>query len=159
MLSAFTDYLRASLTGLRRDAGPLADELALAEAYLRVQQSRMEDRLRFRIEADEAARQVPLPPLLLQPLVENAIHHGLEPQLDGGSVIVQARVAGDRLVIEVRDDGRGPAAPSRKGAGLALANIRERLAQRFGDAASLVLEPATPGTRAVLTLPLQGAAA
>jgi hypothetical protein len=159
MLSAFTEYLRASLSGLRRDAGPLADELLLAEAYLRVQQSRMEERLRYSIDADEDARRVTLPPLLLQPLVENAVHHGLEPQVDGGSVRVQARVLGQRLVIEVRDDGRGPAAPARPGAGVALANIRQRLAQRFGADASLVLEPATPGTRAVLTLPLAGAAA
>jgi hypothetical protein len=155
MLSAFTDYLRASLSGLRRDTGPLADELALAEAYLRVQQTRMDERLRFAIQADDAARRVALPPLLLQPLVENAVHHGLEPQLEGGTVQVRARAEGERLVIEVEDDGRGLAQTStRKGAGLALANIRQRLAQRFGDGASLELKPAARGTLAVLTLPL-----
>jgi signal transduction histidine kinase len=159
MLSAFTDYLRAGLGGLRRTEAPLADELALAEAYLRVQQSRMEDRLHFSIEADEATRRAPLPPLLLQPLVENAVHHGLEPQVAGGTVRVRARTEQGRLVIEVQDDGRGLGAPSRKGAGLALANIRQRLAQRFGNEASLDLAPASPGTRAVLTLPLDTGAA
>ncbi len=154
MLSAFTDYLRASLGGLRRDAGALADELALAEAYLRVQQTRMEERLHFHIEADEAARHQPLPPLLLQPLVENAVQHGLEPQVHGGTVWVRAQARGGQLVIEVRDDGRGLGKPARPGAGVALANIRQRLLQRFGDAASLRLEPAEPGTRALLTLPL-----
>jgi two-component sensor histidine kinase len=160
MLGAFTDYLRASLGTLRRDTVRVADELALAQAYLQVQQARMEDRLRFRIEADEAARQALLPPLLLQPLVENAVLHGVEPQLDGGTVTVRARVQGERLVLEVQDDGPGPDAPRRQagggaGNGIALANVRERLLQRHGDAATLTLAAASPrGTVAALTLPL-----
>ena len=157
MLSAFTDYLRGGLSGLRRDAGSLADELALAEAYLRVQQSRMDDRLRYVIDADDSVRAALLPPLLLQPLVENAVQHGLEPTLDGGTVHVQARAEGDWLVVEVRDDGRGPEPPPRRtqGNGLALANIRERLLQRYGDAASLEMLAADPGTLARLRLPLE----
>jgi hypothetical protein len=157
MLGAFTDYLRASLGGLRRDTATLADELALAEAYLRVQQSRMEERLCYVIEADERARAALLPPLLLQPLVENAVQHGLEPALDGGTVRVLARTEGGELVIEVHDDGRGPQAPPRmpQGNGVALANIRERLAQGFGPAASLEIAAADPGTVARLRLPLE----
>jgi len=160
MLTAFTDYLRAGLSGLRRDAGPLADELALAEAYLRVQQSRMEDRLHYVIEADEKVRAALLPPLLLQPLVENAVQHGLEPALAGGTVRVRARIDGDEIVIEVHDDGLGPEAPRRRppGNGVALANIRERLAQRYGDAARLEIGAADPGTLARLRLPLQAPA-
>jgi signal transduction histidine kinase len=164
MLGAFTDYLRASLSTLRRDAVPLAEELALAEAYLRVQQARMAGRLRYRIEADEAARQMPLPPLLLQPLVENAVLHGVEPQLDGGTVTVRARLEGGRLVLQVQDDGPGPDAPRRHagggaGNGIALANVRERLLQRHGDAASLIVARApTAGTVATLTLPADAAA-
>jgi len=159
MLGAFTDYLRASLGGLRRDEVTLADELALAEAYLRVQAVRMEERLRFSIEADEAVRRAALPPLLLQPLVENAVVHGLEPQVEGGSVVVRARREGDEWVVEVRDDGRGMASPSElreshhRGAGLALDNMRERLGARFGSNASLTLAPAGPGTVATLRLP------
>jgi sensor histidine kinase YesM len=157
MLGAFTDYLRASLGGLRRDEVTLGEELALAEAYLRVQATRMEERLRFSIEADDATRRTPLLPLLLQPLVENAVQHGLEPQLEGGSVSVRARTEGGAVVVEVRDDGRGPDAPAeaarRRGAGLALGNVRERLAARFGSDASLTLAPARPGTLATLRLP------
>jgi hypothetical protein len=160
MLGAFTDYLRSSLGSLRRDRVPLADELALAEAYLRVQQARMEDRLHFAIEVDAAARQALLPPLLLQPLVENAIQHGLEPSLGGGSVHIHARLNGPDLLIDVRDDGRGPATtPARPGNGVALANIRERLQQRHGERASLVITPADPGTRASLRLPFERAGA
>jgi hypothetical protein len=160
MLGAFTDYLRASLGTLRRDTVAVADELALAQAYLQVQQARMEDRLRFTIEADDAARSAAITPLLLQPLVENAVLHGVEPQLDGGTVTVRARVQDGRLQLQVQDDGPGPDAPRRHagggaGNGIALGNVRERLMQRHGSAAMLTLGPATPrGTVAELTLPL-----
>jgi sensor histidine kinase YesM len=86
---------------------------------------------------------VPLPPLLLQPLVENAVVHGLEPSIEGGTVRVSARVQGEQLVLEVQDNGLGLAAPAhgrpgrRNGQGLALANIRQRLLARYGSAATL----------------------
>jgi hypothetical protein len=107
---SFTDYLRASLSTLRSDNSPVAQELALAESYLQLLQARMEDRLQFSIQADETARAVPLPPLLLQPLVENAVVHGLEPSIEGGTVRVSARVRGEELVLEVQDNGLGLAA-------------------------------------------------
>jgi two-component sensor histidine kinase len=158
MLQNFTDYLRASLTTLRRDQGPLAQELDLAEHYLRLLQSRMEDRLQFSISADDAARCVPVPPLLLQPLVENAVHHGLEPTIAGGRVDVRARIHGALLVLEVQDDGRGLDAQPRRaaspGAGMALTNLRERLGALHGPLATLELLPAQPGTLARLTLPI-----
>jgi two-component sensor histidine kinase len=163
MLESFVDYLRASLGALRRDEAPLERELALAEAYLRLLGTRMEERLRYSIEADDAARRVSVPPLLLQPLVENAIRHGLEPKIDGGRIDVQARVVDGRtLVLQVRDDGLGtPAAPAGRAAGngVALANIRERLRSLYGDEASLELRPAHPGTCATLRLPLPAATA
>jgi signal transduction histidine kinase len=163
MLASFTDYLRASLGSLRSEQSAVAQELELARNYLELLRGRMEDRLRFSISADEAARAQPLPPLLLQPLVENAVVHGLEPSIDGGSVRVSARVSGGQLVLEVQDDGRGPDTPARPrlgapgatGAGLALANIRQRLLTRYGPAATLEIQPAQPGTLARITLPLQ----
>ena len=159
MLQSFTDYLRASLTTLRSEQSTVAQELLLAQSYLELLQARMEDRLHFSISSDEAARAQPLAPLLLQPLVENAVQHGLEPSIDGGGVRVSARVAGALLVLEVQDDGRGPDAPARRsgkpGAGLALANIRQRLLARYGPAATLEVSAAQPGTLARITLPLQ----
>ena len=159
MLQSFTDYLRASLGTLRNDNSPLDHELQLAQSYLQLLQARMEDRLRFSIVADAAARAQPLPPLLLQPLVENAVVHGLEPSIAGGSVGINARVEGGQLVIEVMDDGLGlnaaPKGRARSGAGMALDNVRQRLATRYGDAATLTLTDAAPGTRARITLPLQ----
>jgi hypothetical protein len=161
MLESFTDYLRASLGALRRDDSLVGDELEVARSYLELLQTRMDDRLRFDIDADEAARRQPVPPLLLQPLVENAVVHGLEPSIHGGRVAVTARVQGDRLVLEVHDDGRGLEAPPVAGRGtrtgghgMALENIRQRLFTRYGSAAALRLEPANPGTRARIELPL-----
>ena len=159
MLESFTDYLRATLARLRQDETTLGAELDLADAYLRLLQLRMEDRLQFSIDADEQARRALLPPLMLQPLVENAIHHGLEPKLEGGRLSITARVTGQTLHVTVSDDGRGPdAAPRRStGHGIALENIRQRLRTLYGDAASLTLEPQQPGMRATLHLPLVSA--
>ena len=158
-LLAFTDYLRSSLGTLRRDEGTLAQELELAENYLKLMQARMEDRLRYRVEAEPAARQVALPPLLLQPLVENAVVHGLEPSVVGGEVVIRARIEGLNLVLEVQDNGLGLDAPRgsgrRPGNGIALANLRERLLSRYGSAASLSVEAAPPGTLSTLRCPAE----
>ena len=130
----------------------------MVENYLRVAHARMEDRLSYRIDADAAARRVAVPPLLLQPLVENAVLHGLEPALDGGHVAITARVEAGMLVLHVKDDGRGLDAPPRPGKragnGLALANIRARLESIYGGMAQLDVSAGTPGTVAVLKLPL-----
>jgi glucose-6-phosphate-specific signal transduction histidine kinase len=157
MLESFTDYLRSSLASLRHEDATLAGELALAEAYLTLLKTRMEDRLRFTIDADAALRGARLPPLLLQPLVENAIHHGLEPKVEGGQVRIRAWREGTVLLLEVADDGLGLGAPGRRrsGQGMALSNLRERLSARYGDAASLQLSDAAPGTRATLRLPFE----
>jgi len=159
MLQTFTDYLRSALAGLRSAQSPLAQELELAQNYLQLLAARMEDRLHFSIEADEAARRQIVPPLLLQPLIENAVQHGLEPTIDGGHVAVKARVEGDRLVIDVLDNGRGIGAAARRsgrpGSGLALANIRQRLLGCYGPAATLDVSPAHPGTLARISVPLE----
>ena len=162
MLEAFVDYLRASLSGLGHGSHTLGDEIDLVDAYMRIIKIRMEDRLDYVIEVPAALRALALPPLTLQPLVENAIVHGLEPQIDGGRVRIDARHVDGRLVITVDDDGAGlaatttaPAARPGRGAGTALANIRQRLAQTYGSGASLELEAARPrGVRASLSLPI-----
>jgi len=156
LLDAFTDHLRASLTTMRAESVSLDQELGLVGHYLKLMQLRMCERLHFSIDADEAARAVTLPPLLLQPLVENAIHHGLECQVEPGHIHIHARVLDGLLRIAVTDDGVGLDAPkTRKGNGVATQNIRERLSRRYGPRAHLHLEPAQPkGTRALLELPL-----
>ena len=163
MLESFVDYLRSSLGSLRHDGHTLGDEIALVTAYLQVVSIRMDDRLRYRIDVPDALRQARLPALTLQPLVENAIVHGLEPQMEGGEVAVAASSRGGQLVVTVQDDGLGlptdtrpPAQRRSNGSGTACHNIRERLLNRYGSAADLDLAPVAPhGVRATLSLPLE----
>ncbi len=158
MLEAFSDYLRAGLVQLRQADSTLEAELGMSGAYLELLQIRMQERLTFDIAASEAARVVRLPALLLQPLVENAIHHGLEPKVDGGRISIRAALHGTRLEVTVTDDGMGLDAPRRSlrgGSGMALANLRARLATRYGDAASLALDPLPQGARATLVIPCE----
>lgn len=161
MLEAFSDYLRAGLVQLRQADSTLEAELAMSSAYLELLQIRMEERLSFHIVATDAARAVRLPALLLQPLVENAIHHGLEPKVEGGSIRVSAEVRNGCLEVRVTDDGMGLDAPRRSlrsGSGMALANLRARLATRYGSAASLALEPLPQGAQATLRIPCESMA-
>jgi signal transduction histidine kinase len=157
MLESFTDYLRSSLTSLRREDATLGSELDLAQAYLGLLKTRMEDRLQFSIECEPPLRGAKLPPLVLQPLIENAIHHGIEPKVEGGQLRVSAKVQGSRLWIEVTDDGQGLDGPARRrgGTGMALANLRERLLAQYGSDATLTLESGQPGTVVTLRLPYQ----
>ena len=161
ILESFVEYLRGSLGSLRLEQQTLGHEVDLVDAYLRIVAIRMEGRLRYRVDVPEALRGLPLPALMLQPLVENAIRHGLEPKIAGGCVTVTARVNAGTLTLNVSDDGLGLPAPHHgltrgplDGSGTALDNIRERLLQRFGDSAHLRIEPALPhGVCATLTLP------
>jgi sensor histidine kinase YesM len=166
MLETFIDYLRASLGKMRSGDSTLGDELAMTEAYLSLMQMRMGERLTYRVDVQDAAlRNAVLLPLMLQPLVENAIHHGLECKVDGGSVLISARRDIGRVVIEIVDDGLGaPERPVRRvgtpGNGVALANLRSRLQSRWGSEATLTLElRPDAGARARLTLPLEVATA
>jgi len=156
MLETFTDYLRASLDQLRTADSTLATELAMIRSYLELLQIRMEERLRFEIDASDESLAATMPTLVLQPLVENAIEHGLEPKIEGGRVWIRARVLDGRLDLRVEDDGLGmdnPRRPRRLGAGLALSNIRERLHTRYGATAALTLTPQPLGMQASLSLP------
>jgi LytS/YehU family sensor histidine kinase len=159
MLESFTEYLRSSLTSLRHEQATLGGELDLVRNYLGLLKTHMEDRLQFSIASVPALGGLPLQPLLLQPLVENAIHHGLEPKVEGGQVRVSVQRHGEQLLIEVADDGRGLHAPPRRqgGAGMALNNQRKRLLAHYGSAASLTLAEAHSGTVATLRLPIHTA--
>jgi sensor histidine kinase YesM len=150
MLGHLNDYLRATLAATRREASTLAEEFALLRGYLEVQRIRMGERLRFSLELPDGLAQADLPPLLLQPLVENALKHGIEPRLDGGEVKVSAREEDGRLLLEVEDKGLMPASGARgapagsgeggtrnastAGSGVGLANVRARLAAAFAGA-------------------------
>ena len=156
MLERFIDYLRASLAASRAEHATLGGELDLAGAYLDVLGVRMEERLRWRIELHPDAGALAMAPMLLQPLVENAIMHGIEPKLDGGEIVISARLDDGMLRIEVRDSGLGlRMAPPRPGGGVGLANLRERLRQLHGaDAQLQLIENPGGGVTSRLLLPL-----
>jgi LytS/YehU family sensor histidine kinase len=152
MLAQLIRYLRAALPRMRNQDVTLADELELVRAYLGVQQIRMGERLRTTIEAPAALLGAPLPPMMLATLVENAIKHGIGPLAEGGAIRVAAEREGEALVLSVADNGRGFAAAS--GTGVGLANIRARLAALYGAKASLRLEANSPrGVVATVRIP------
>lgn len=152
MLIDLTALLRTSLTRTRRPVVTLGEEIDLLRAYLGIMAVRMGARLEWRIDVPDDVLAARLPPLLVQPLVENAIRHGLEPKTAGGQLAVRCRRAGDRLTIEVGDNGAGFAGDLREGTGLA--NVRQRLAATCGPDATLVLATSPAGgVSARLTLP------
>ena len=157
MLDRLNSYLRVTLGGSRALAHPLAAEFDRLGDYLELMSVRMGDRLRYTLELPENLRDVLVPPLMLQPLVENSIRHGLEPQVEGGEIAVRARRDGGQLVIEVSDTGVGigsAPAPSAAG-GFGVAQVRERLTTVYGAQSSMTMSAlATGGTRATITFPL-----
>jgi signal transduction histidine kinase len=161
MLDRFNTWLRSSLQASRRaDAeGTLAEEFARLDDYLALMAVRFGPRLRHRLSFDPSMSNAALPALLLQPLVENAIVHGLEPMAQGGQLSVRAWTEGDMLHCEVMDDGVGLSPRHREGLGLS--HVRQRLASLFGEAAGLAIGPCAPpctGTRVHLWWPLRGVA-
>jgi signal transduction histidine kinase len=155
MLDHLIAFLRATLQASRSTTHPLAEEFARLDDYLALMAVRMGPRLAFAFDLPEGLRSVPVPPLLLQPLVENSIKHGLEPQLAGGRIDIRAARQDGRLLLSVRDSGAGLAAAAQPGTHFGLAQVRDRLAATYGPDASLLLE-ALPGggTLAHLNLPI-----
>ena len=155
LISGFSDLLR-HLLDTRITHHPLRDELALVDRYLDIQRVRFGDRLSVTIDATPEAASARTPLLIVQPLVENALRHGLAPRIEAGHIDVRARREGNSLVIEVADDGVGvPAGWSLDAAsGTGLRNLASRLAAEFGAGRSLTLEPrAGGGATATVRLP------
>ncbi len=150
MLDHLIDYLRHALRHARETRSALADELRLLDNYLGICRIRIGERLDYRIEVPDALAAQPVPPMLLQPLVENAVRHGIEPAEAGGSITVSAHAQGDGLIASVRDTGVG-FGPTCGGSGVGLANLRERLAALYGDCARLRIEE-NPGGGVVASL-------
>jgi len=159
MLDRLIAFLRATLVASRETRHPLSSEFARIADYLALMKIRMGDRLQTQLQLPPELADWPVPPLLLQPLVENAIKHGLEPHVDGGRLHVSAERRGAHLVLQVRDTGAGlsAGAASPRGTRFGLQQVRERLHTLHGAAATLDLEPATDaegGTLATIRIPL-----
>lgn len=137
MVSGLSDFLRMVLTTSSQQEAPLAQELDLVERFVEIQKVRFGERLRVRIEADDEARGALVPSLLLQPLVENAIRHGIGPRAGGGTITIASRRANGELILEISDDGVGNGGrrtrQRSRGIGLGLVNTSTRLVHLYGS--------------------------
>jgi len=153
MLLDLTKYLRTSLSRTLPEVTTLAQEVDMITSYLNIQKIRMGDRLNFKIDVPEDLRWKPFPPMLLQPLVENAVKHGLEPKIEGGDILIRGTADQQSLCLEVADTGLGFASMDTGGVGMA--NVRERLALLFGDSAKFIIEENAPsGVKVIIEVPV-----
>lgn len=156
MINRLGALLRQTLRDTSAEPAPLHEEIEFIEQYLAIEQARLGDRLQVRYDISDDARDALVPALLVQPLVENAIRHGIAPDPAGGELVVSARVERGRLEIRVINDGVPPAeSSSDSDGGVGLRNIRERLDAAYGASGTLELQARDDegGAVAILTLP------
>jgi len=152
MLDQLITYLRSTLAASRAEHITLHNEFEQLRAYLQLMSLRMGARLTFTLELPENLQSTTVPPMLLQPLVENAIKHGLEPKIEGGCITVSASLTSGKLLLEVRDTGLGLQDGEFSG-GFGLTNVRERLFALYGQHAALKIDSLSQGLAVLITLP------
>lgn len=157
MLARLSDLLRCVLDDVQAQEVPLSRELEYLQLYLSIEQVRFQDRLRVDIAADPEVLDAALPHMALQPIVENAIRHGIGRSSTAGQIGITACRVNESVEIKIRDDGPGLAAANgTTGGGIGLANTRARLRELYGDAASLKVENAERGgVVATMVLPFR----
>jgi sensor histidine kinase YesM len=152
MLEDLIHYLRTSLSKTRGDTTTIGQEVEMIRAYMNIFKVRMGDRLKYKIDIQDKIKGIQFSPMLIQPLVENAIKHGLDPKIEGGEVFIRAEENGEILRLEIADTGVGLYEEGNLGTGLA--NIRERLQSLYGDKGRLILEQNRPcGLKAIIEVP------
>ena len=154
MCILLAEFFRQSLALGERASVAVGDELKVARTYLSIEGLRLGSRLVVEEAVDEAARVCRLPPLLLQPLVENAIRHGIATRAEGGVLRLEVRTDGQRLRVQV-ENPFDPEAPARPGVGLGLSNVKQRLRAYYGEAALMEAERTAERFRVTLLLPAQ----
>jgi sensor histidine kinase YesM len=155
MLESFTQFLRASLVTARNETVTLSQEMDVVKNYLDIITVRMRERLKYRIDISADLQGIRIPPLIIQPLVENAVKHGLEPSISGGELVISGTREGSFVRITVSDSGLGINELS-PGSGIGLENIKKRLGLVYGGRARLVFEENKPsGLKAVIELPYE----
>ncbi len=152
MLLNLTHYLRISLAKSRRSNNSITKEIEMIEAYLQIFALRMGDRLQYTIDIQEGIDHLLIPTMLIQPLVENAIKHGLEPAIKGGAINIRIRTNENYVRIEVADTGPGFHKNSKLGVGLS--NVKERIDILYSGAGRFVLDENQPsGLKAIIEIP------
>jgi len=152
MCFLMAQFFRKSLTLAREQAIPLSEEISLVETFLAIERVRFGDRLRIRFDVSEDTADVMVPPLVLQPLVENAVHHGVAHLLEGGEVKVQARRR-EGLVELIVENPCDPDRPPSRGTGMGLANVRSRIETLSGHRASVDVDATENHFRVSILMP------
>jgi len=161
MIAQLGDLLRYATDMSRNDFVPLRDEVAFVKSYLALESKRLCDRLQVELNVADRALDILVPPMILQPLVENAIKHGIEPNEDGGRIIVAVAVDAERMSVCVRDTGVGfkGTALSSVGSGIGLKNTDARLRKLFGEESGLWTDtPESGGFEVGFSLPINESA-
>lgn len=158
MIERLAECFRYALSRHSRDLSTLDDELEFARHYLEIEQVRFGDRLRVQLSRGDARGNEPVPSLLLQPLLENAIKHGLSPVREGGCISVIAKREGEYLQLQIDDDGVGLRPDFGDRLGVGLQNVKERLHVLYSQAATLAIgnRPGKRGTSVTILVPLHG---
>lgn len=152
MLKDLINYLRTSLSSTRRELITIGEEIELIISYLNILKIRMSDRLRYKIELPGNLKGHPFPPMLLQPLVENSVKHGLEPKIEGGEILI--RVTEDRNVIKLEVMDTGVQFSPCYNSGVGISNVKERLNLLYGEKGRLIMEENKPsGLKAIIEVP------
>ncbi|PXX27566.1 histidine kinase [Burkholderia pyrrocinia] len=158
MLDSLNRYLRASLRRTRNAKSTLGEELELVDALLKIASIRLGERLSYAIDVPADLHTLPFSPLLLQPLVENALLHGIEPSIDGGVIVIRGRMQGDRLALNVIDTGIGLGkSDTHLHGGVGLANVAARIRTLHGERGRVTVETntgAAHGVTATLLIPI-----
>jgi len=158
MIAGLSDLLRLALATAGQQEVPLRQELDFLERYLCLQQIRFPDRLKFQMRIDPDTLEAKVPSLVLQPLAENAVRHGIAPSIAGGSVEVAAMREGEELVLRVRDTGVGLGPGSESPGGVGLRNVRARLQHLYpGQHRFRVSNRVEGGVESLLAIPFRGA--
>jgi sensor histidine kinase YesM len=153
MLLNFIQYLRSSLTSMRTDNTNVKQELKLITTYLDIFCVRMGKRLSYTIEAPESIQNIEMPSMLIQPIIENAIKHGLEPKIEGGEISIRVEKKDHTLIWEIADTGLGLGKNNDDGFGLRI--IEERIDSLFGEKGSLCFENNKPsGLKVIVEVPI-----
>lgn len=157
MLNRLSDLLRLTLDQAGKQLITVKEELEILEGYLQIQQIRFQDRLTVKMHVDPATLHLRVPNLILQPLVENSIRHGIAPRADAGTIEIDSLREDELLLLRVRDDGPGLVGASSPGSGIGLANTRERLQVMYGTAYRLEFEDLdSGGLQVTLAVPVDG---
>jgi sensor histidine kinase YesM len=158
MIARLSEMLRYSLDSFEKEYVPLTDEINFVKTYLDLEKTRLGDRLEMEFNIDDQLKQVSIPPMICQPLVENAVKHGISPLEEGGNIVIEITENEDRIHFSIKDTGKGIKEDDKlkNRIGIGLKNTGEMLEKRYGLGSALDIQPNQPkGTRVSFSIPIE----